>query len=251
VEQRFRWSACKRFCSVRVHFLSPSFQVLVSMSLLMGDYGSDSEKEENEVEPGAGNEDQGIVLPELGDDESKGIVLPDLVKSEKKKKEKKEKKEKKKKSKKTDEPAATPTPTPEPVKKSLLPSAADVLNKNALPSFLQKSVAEAEAQEKEAIRETELPTSTNPENVFFIHQKREREEKDVPTSKNSAPVPVSKRSKAGPAAMPPGMSANGQPLDKAKKTYVKDKEKSKRALGQSSHSRWKTEGEMLLRQQFD
>jgi hypothetical protein len=31
----------------------------------------------------------------------------------------------------------------------------------------------------------------------------------------------------------------------------KDKEKSKRALGQSTHSHWKSEAEMVLRQQFD
>jgi len=31
----------------------------------------------------------------------------------------------------------------------------------------------------------------------------------------------------------------------------KDKEKSKRQLGQSSHSAWKTEAEMVLRQQYD
>jgi len=31
----------------------------------------------------------------------------------------------------------------------------------------------------------------------------------------------------------------------------KDKEKSKRAMGQSSHASWKSEAEMLLRQQYD
>ena len=31
----------------------------------------------------------------------------------------------------------------------------------------------------------------------------------------------------------------------------KNKEKSKRAMGQSSHSQWKSEAEMVLRQQFD
>ena len=31
----------------------------------------------------------------------------------------------------------------------------------------------------------------------------------------------------------------------------KVKEKSKRALGQSSHSHWKSEAEMVLRQQYD
>ena len=31
----------------------------------------------------------------------------------------------------------------------------------------------------------------------------------------------------------------------------KDREKSKRMLGQSSHSVWKSEAEMVLRQQFD
>lgn len=31
----------------------------------------------------------------------------------------------------------------------------------------------------------------------------------------------------------------------------KDKEKSKRAAGQSTHSSWKSEAEMVLRQQYD
>lgn len=31
----------------------------------------------------------------------------------------------------------------------------------------------------------------------------------------------------------------------------KNKEKLKRAMGQSSHSHWKSEAEMVLRQQFD
>jgi hypothetical protein len=36
-----------------------------------------------------------------------------------------------------------------------------------------------------------------------------------------------------------------------RKTFVKDKEKDKRMKGQSVHASWKSEGEMLLRQQFD
>lgn len=37
-----------------------------------------------------------------------------------------------------------------------------------------------------------------------------------------------------------------------RKTKVqRDKEKSKREKGQSSHSQWKSEEEMLLRQQYD
>ncbi len=31
----------------------------------------------------------------------------------------------------------------------------------------------------------------------------------------------------------------------------KDKEKSKRMMGQSSHASWKSEAEMVLRQQYD
>ena len=31
----------------------------------------------------------------------------------------------------------------------------------------------------------------------------------------------------------------------------KDKEKSKRAMGQSAHASWKSEAEMVLRQQYD
>jgi len=38
---------------------------------------------------------------------------------------------------------------------------------------------------------------------------------------------------------------------KKKGSTVKDKEKSKRMKGQSSHATWKSETEMHLRQQFD
>lgn len=40
-------------------------------------------------------------------------------------------------------------------------------------------------------------------------------------------------------------------LVKKKSSAVKDKEKSKRMKGQSSHATWKSETEMHLRQQFD
>ncbi|XAR53063.1 hypothetical protein NMG60_11021460 [Bertholletia excelsa] len=40
-------------------------------------------------------------------------------------------------------------------------------------------------------------------------------------------------------------------LVKKKGSTIKDKEKSKRMKGQSSHATWKSETEMLLRQQFD
>lgn len=38
---------------------------------------------------------------------------------------------------------------------------------------------------------------------------------------------------------------------KKKGSTIKDKEKSKRMKGQSSHASWKSETEMQLRQQFD
>lgn len=38
---------------------------------------------------------------------------------------------------------------------------------------------------------------------------------------------------------------------KKKGSLIKDKEKNKRMKGQSSHSTWKSETEMQLRQQFD
>ena len=38
---------------------------------------------------------------------------------------------------------------------------------------------------------------------------------------------------------------------KKKGSMIKDKEKSKRMKGQSSHATWKSESEMHLRQQFD
>ncbi|EFJ28170.1 hypothetical protein SELMODRAFT_94044, partial [Selaginella moellendorffii] len=46
---------------------------------------------------------------------------------------------------------------------------------------------------------------------------------------------------------------NSEPeqVDKKRAPKVKDKEKSKRMKGQSSHATWKSETEMQLRQQFD
>lgn len=47
---------------------------------------------------------------------------------------------------------------------------------------------------------------------------------------------------------PPNDTSN----ESKKKGYaIKDKEKSKRMKGQSSHTTWKSETEMQLRQQFD
>ncbi|KAI8101549.1 hypothetical protein M9435_001653 [Picochlorum sp. BPE23] len=40
-------------------------------------------------------------------------------------------------------------------------------------------------------------------------------------------------------------------INREKKAPVKEKEKLKRIKGQSTHSSWKSEGEMLLRQQYD
>ncbi|KAI4367477.1 hypothetical protein MLD38_023211 [Melastoma candidum] len=47
----------------------------------------------------------------------------------------------------------------------------------------------------------------------------------------------------------PVTEANNEP--KKKGSMIKDKEKSKRMRGQSSHATWKSETEMQLRQQFD
>jgi uncharacterized Zn finger protein (UPF0148 family) len=41
------------------------------------------------------------------------------------------------------------------------------------------------------------------------------------------------------------------PTEKKRGSKVKDKEHSKRMKGQSTHSSWKSETEMHLRQQFD
>jgi hypothetical protein len=53
----------------------------------------------------------------------------------------------------------------------------------------------------------------------------------------------------------PGPNVGGVTMPKSveakKKSTVKDKEKAKRAIGQSTHARWKTEEEMKLRQEFD
>ncbi|KAJ6700734.1 hypothetical protein OIU74_012143 [Salix koriyanagi] len=47
---------------------------------------------------------------------------------------------------------------------------------------------------------------------------------------------------------PPNDTSNES---KKKGSTIKDKEKSKRMKGQSSHAAWKSETEMQLRQQFD
>ncbi|KAK1288605.1 hypothetical protein QJS10_CPB19g01444 [Acorus calamus] len=48
----------------------------------------------------------------------------------------------------------------------------------------------------------------------------------------------------------PPLDPNREP-EKRKGSMIKDKEKSKRMKGQSSHATWKSESEMQLRQQFD
>lgn len=48
----------------------------------------------------------------------------------------------------------------------------------------------------------------------------------------------------------PAADANAE-AGKKKGSTIKDKEKSKRMKGQSSHATWKSETEMALRQQFD
>ncbi|XP_047322315.1 uncharacterized protein LOC124926179 [Impatiens glandulifera] len=49
----------------------------------------------------------------------------------------------------------------------------------------------------------------------------------------------------------PPMDPNSSESVKKKGSMIKDKEKNKRMKGQSSHSSWKSETEMALRQQFD
>lgn len=49
----------------------------------------------------------------------------------------------------------------------------------------------------------------------------------------------------------PAADADADGTDKKKRSVIKDKEKSKRMRGQSSHATWKSETEMHLRQQFD
>jgi hypothetical protein len=59
----------------------------------------------------------------------------------------------------------------------------------------------------------------------------------------------------GPASKPMGVSEfldrGGGAVLPRKQQERRDKEKAKRAMGQSTHAVWKSEAEMVLRQQYD
>lgn len=73
---------------------------------------------------------------------------------------------------------------------------------------------------------------------------------------SSDPVGAGGKAARGPATKPMGVSefldkgVGGAQLPR-KQQDRKEKEKLKRAAGQSTHKEWKSEAEMVLRQQYD
>lgn len=125
----------------------------------------------------------------------------------------------------------------EPTKKRrILPSASALLSGSAgRPSFLSSAASNAPIFEIPDEEKTVAKVD---------HGEDEDEKKDSSTSTIS-----------GGASRQTAPVSAGSSKDKdkelQKKNDVKDKLKQARLKGQSAHARWKSEGEMLLRQQYD
>jgi hypothetical protein len=129
---------------------------------------------------------------------------------------------------------------PEPSKKrKLLPSASALLaGTSGKPSFLQ-SASNAPVFE---IPEVEKPSGSGKvaDQVPIVQEEADKN-----------PTPTISGSGGGASRSTPSAPISTSDKDKDKKNDVKDKLKAARLKGQSAHARWKSEGEMLLRQQYD
>mmetsp|Transcript_58621 Transcript_58621/g.154990 ORF Transcript_58621/g.154990 Transcript_58621/m.154990 type:complete len:176 (-) Transcript_58621:2590-3117(-) len=120
---------------------------------------------------------------------------------------------------------------PEPKKRRLLPSAAALLSGNLpKPSFLSAAAS------KEPVFDLPMETKSKEESGSD-------EEVVIPQPYEPADISVS--------AVPVPQTTDANAGKSGKKADVKDKLKAARLKGQSAHTRWKSEGEMLLRQQYD
>ena len=151
-----------------------------------------------------------------------------------------------------DAPAAVVRPTEtEPAKKRrVLPSASALLSgTTGRPSFLSSASASAavfdipvdEVQQKKAVGEQSSASGSQDSSAKMdsapISSATSIPHASTATGKGSSASAAAAKAKAG--------------KDAKEKGDVKDKLKAARLKGQSAHARWKSEGEMLLRQQYD
>lgn len=114
--------------------------------------------------------------------------------------------------------------------KKILPSAIQALESNTELQFLKFSYEITEGTNKNVEKEENNAVEANEEKVEIGTK-----EIDKPSIPN--------------VVLDPTIKVLSQGTDKRKAT--RDKEKNKRMKGQSSHATWKSETEMVLRQQFD
>ena len=136
-------------------------------------------------------------------------------------------------------PESRPTADQEPAKKrKLLPSSSALLaGTSGKPSFLVGASANVPVFE---IPAEDISTGK-------VAGQAPTDGQQNSESKESVPAPSSATS-IRPVTAAGSASAS---KDAQKKGDVKDKLKAARLKGQSAHARWKSEGEMLLRQQYD
>ena len=143
----------------------------------------------------------------------------------------------------TEKPAAPPqgasTASTAPCNKRRLPSSSALLSGGLVkPSFLTARSSGPDGFELPAV---EAPSSAS------VKRQGEDQRSDPSKRPNAGPPPDSIESKLAEV-----QSKIRAEKDKNKKdSDVKDKLKAARLKGQSAHARWKSEGEMLLRQQYD
>jgi hypothetical protein len=142
-------------------------------------------------------------------------------------------------------------PETEPSKKRrILPSASALLSGSAgRPSFLSSSAASAAV--------FEIPMDEVQQKKAAVEQSSASGSKESGAKHDSAPVSSTPGSTHASMTTGKGSAASAAAAkakagkDQKEKGDVKDKLKAARLKGQSAHARWKSEGEMLLRQQYD
>jgi len=135
---------------------------------------------------------------------------------------------------------ANTTDTGKRVATLLLPNPEDLLGKGKRPKFL----------DPEALRD--LHSYERPETRTKDTEKCDETEKEFDIARMAPPLKVqSNANSIKSKAVVYDRGVGEAPRTDPKKPLVKDREKSKRTKGQSTHSTWKSEGEMLLRQQYD
>ncbi|CAH9139491.1 unnamed protein product [Cuscuta epithymum] len=168
-----------------------------------------------------------------------------------------------------------PLVDPSPSSSSYLPSALDAFSEvSGPPEFLNNSIDSEAAgdagnqrfrhgRRKSARDKKDLPSGAIVEAKAHLVGVHERVRSDVEGSipKTSTAQRILSAATAqgvNPSVTNPNAEVASELLrdinfeaGKKKGSTIKDKEKSKRIKGQSSHASWKSETEMVLRQQFD